>query len=288
MKRINSRFFLLFIVIFQFFCLQLNGDIITNPERCDGFGCQFYFIIAAATYAELNNHIFHYKPFQTMDHNYENDPDYLMKKEKLINFIGNFELSSNFSCPPVVCDTNYFSVNINNCLKTSIFKKIKEVFRKNKNRDNFFDGNKFHIAIAVRKPNQNDVSSFIERYTKIEGYIYNTYLKIIEQLRKKYSSYPLVFHIYSVGKIEDFSKIFNDSDIVFHINDSIENTFTSMVFADVLVTFPRSCFSYIAGLLSEGTIYHFEAVLMPVPSLDNWIRVDNNLWDDWKEDYEEW
>lgn len=293
MKLVNvNLFFLLriFLVLyfFIFISLSLNCDIITNPERRDGFGCQFYFIISAATYAELHNHTFHYKKFETLDHNYGKDPEFLDKKERLINFIGNFEIAEGYYCPPEICDFHYLALNINKCLNTDIFKKIKRIFRENKNRDDFFDKSKFHIAIALRSPNQNDVASYISNYPKFKYSIWNTYIKIINELKKAYSSYPVVFHIYSVGEIEEFRKIFKSKDIIFHINDSIEDTFTSMVFADILVTFPRSCFSYTAALLSDGIIYHFESKLMPTPSFSNWFKLRDSLREDWKDEYEGW
>ena len=55
-----------------------NG--ITNPERTDGFGAQFQTIIASAIYAELNNIPYIYTPFKMMEHNYDNDPEFLPKK----------------------------------------------------------------------------------------------------------------------------------------------------------------------------------------------------------------
>lgn len=284
MKRINSTFFVLFI----FSCLGINAGIVTNPGRRDGFGCQFFFIISAATYAELNHHTFRYAKFVAIDHNYQNDPEFLQKKEDLINFVGNFELAKNCSCPEEVTHFSYLASNLNKCVNTAVFKKIKRVFRENKNRDNFFDENKFHIAITIRRPNQHDVSSYLTSYPKFKYLIDETYLNIIDQLRQKYASYPLVFHLYSVGDVEEFRTIFNAPDIMLHINDSIENTFSSMVFADALVTFPRSAFSYTAALLSDGTIYHFETSLMPVPALPNWVKLENSLREKWKEEYERW
>lgn len=63
---------------------------------------------------------------------------------------------------------------------------------------------------------------------------------------------------------------------------------TAMVLTDVLITFPRSGFSYTAALLSDGVVYHFESGLMPVPSLFNWIKLEDSLRADWKEAYEGW
>ena len=54
----------------------------------------------------------------------------------------------------------------------------------------------------------------------------------------------------------------NENDI----NESIEDTFTSLVLADVLVI-SKSSYSYIAGILSEGIVYYQPFWHSPLP---NW------------------
>ena len=62
-------------------------------------------------------------------------------------------------------------------------------------------------------------------------------------------------------------------DIILHLNESVEDTFTAMVLADILVT-SRSSFSYTAAILSEGIVYY-----MPFwhPPLPGWISVNEIL-----------
>ena len=79
-----------------------------------------------------------------------------------------------------------------------------------------------------------------------------------------YSFNRPVFHIYSQGDEEDLWDAFKEDDIVLHINESVEDTFTSMVLADVLVT-SRSSFSYTAALLSEGEVYYIPFWHPPLP-----------------------
>ena len=69
--------------------MYCNDDLITTVKLSpgEGFGMQYSFIINTILYAEKFNKTFAYTPFQVMGHNYENDPDFLIKKEKLINII---------------------------------------------------------------------------------------------------------------------------------------------------------------------------------------------------------
>jgi hypothetical protein len=243
-----------------------QSEIITNPLRSDGFGGQFQTIIYAMIYAELNNMPFRYTPFRKMEHNYDNDAEFLKDKEQLINFIGNFEVNENLK---LQSNNNlqfilFFEANFEKSMNSQSMKKIKEVFWSNKNKEDYFDAEKFNVAVHVRRPNSHD--------TRIYGS--NTpdrvYLKTIDLIRNKYSSKKPLFHIYSQGDIKTFEKIYAADDVVLHIDESIEQTFTSLVLADVLVT-SSSSLSYTAGILSDGEVYY-----MPFwhPALPGWITIE--------------
>jgi hypothetical protein len=143
-------------------------------------------------------------------------------------------------------------------------KKIKKLFRANKNRADFFDEKYLNIAVHVRRPNAHD------------SRVYGTdtpdqvYIRLIEELRNKYFFRNPLFHIFSQGDEAQFRQIFPGNDVVFHVNESIEDSFTSLVLADVLVTSP-SAFSHTAGLISEGTVYYMPFYHKPLPS---WIVID--------------
>lgn len=221
---------------------------ITNPKRFDGFGAQFLHIIDSALYADFHSAKFIYTPFSAMEHNYDNDPDFLLKKEVLINFIGNFDLNTdpNTSTPPHAL--NFFNENVDRCINSEMYKKIKRIFKQNKNIKTYFNPERFNIAVHVRRPNSHD--------SRLDGADTpdDVYLSIIDKLRIFYKDQKPVFHIYSQGALEMFIRYVAD-DIVLHINDSVEFTFASMVFADVLVT-SRSDLSYVAGMLSDGIVYY--------------------------------
>ena len=241
-------------------------EVITNPERSDGFGAQFQTIIVAVIYAELNNIPYVYSPFAKMEHNYNNENDFIEKKEWLINFITHFEIiNENHIIKPISCNEyiSFFEKNLSKCINSRALIKIKELFRSNKNIDDYFNKEDFNIAIHMRRPNIHD--------SRISGTDTpdSIFLNIINKLRKIYASKNPVFHLYSQGNIAKF-KIFDAQDIILHLNESIENTFISMVFADILVA-GASSFSYTAAILSDGVIYYIPFWHRPLP---HWISID--------------
>jgi hypothetical protein len=242
-----------------------HQEIITTPRRFDGFGAQFQTLIYTVIYAELTNKKFVYTPFKDMEHNYNKDPHFIEKKERLINFKDNFEINNcQASAQQVGEMIRFFEVNITKCINSLALKKIKNIFRANKNIINHFNNNNFNIAIHIRRHNQHD--------SRIEGTNISDslYLEIINKLRKIYSEKNPFFHLYSQGNVENF-KSFISSDVFLHLNESIEDVFISMVLADILVT-SASSFSYTAGILSEGIIYYIPFWHSPLP---NWININN-------------
>jgi hypothetical protein len=267
-KKKSTCYFLLLIFIAKFpFCASLTAhEMITNPYRNDGFGAQFQTIIYAIIYAELNNKEFKYTPFQLMDHNYGNDTDFIKKKEELINVRDFFPINDDPTIQGIISPRKYidfFEHHLFECARSRALKYIRQIFRSNKNRSHYFNDENLNIAIHIRRPNPHDV--------RIEGTDTpdDIYVKMIETFRSTYRSNAPLFHIYSQGNLEEFQTKFAGKDIIFHINESIEDTFTSMVLADILMT-SRSSFSYTAALLSEGLIYY-----MPFwhPPLSTWINI---------------
>lgn len=261
----NTLFLIIFFNIFFVLHASNAKQRITNPERGDGFGAQFQTTIFSVIFAELNGFDFVYTPFKNMEHNYDNDPQFIAKKEWLINFIDNFELN-NGDAPRQDMGKmiQFFESHLTECAQSQSLKKIKEIFRKNKNVRNYFDKDHLNIVIHIRRPNSHD--------SRIDGT--NTpdelFLNIIDQLRILYSDKNPLFHLHSQGDKENF-KNYSAPDIVLHLNESTEDSFTEMVLADVLVT-SRSSFSYTAGILSQGTVYY-----MPFwhPPLPGWISLGN-------------
>ena len=266
-KGINNCLTAVALQVLFFSQLAFAEQIITNPPRPDGFGAQFQSIIQSVIYAELKQKRFLYTPFKTMEHNYDNDPDFIQKKEQLINFIGNFEINQDPTLQTVSSQdtyTRFFEANLAACANSQSLKKIKSVFRSNKSKNDYFDAEHLHVAIHIRRANPHDTLNGrpppTERYLAMKKYI-----AIIEELRRLYVSKNPLFHIYSQGEISNFDRSFRSNDIVFHINTSVEETFASMVLADALVT-STSSLSYVAGILSEGTVYYIPFWHPPLPS----------------------
>jgi len=226
---------------------------VTNCVRGDGFGAQYQNIIWAIIYAEQHNYNFYYTPFSSMEHNYENNSEFLDKKEKLINIINNFPIVSEL--PPntnvkQLCggldgvNFNEIENNLTNSFSFSSFKKIKKCLHANKT--SMFDNNLINVAVHVRKQNNHDNHTL-----GICGDDY--FLDVMNHIRNTHNG-EKIFHIYSQGEEKDFLHFKND-DVVFHLNEPIEETFYSMVTAQILVM-SKSSLSYTAGMLSDGIVYY--------------------------------
>ena len=148
MKRIWNAFFVALILPAPFLVAQASSilkksqpeEIITNPLRSDGFGGQFQTIIYSVIYAELNNKKYRYTPFANMEHNYNNDAEFIREKEQLINFIGNFEINKDLKTQSKdnAHYIRFFEQNLDKCVNSQALKKIKEIFRSNKKKEDYF------------------------------------------------------------------------------------------------------------------------------------------------------
>jgi hypothetical protein len=238
---------------------------VTNCIRGDGFGAQYQNIIWAILYAELNGYNFYYTPFSSMEHNYDNDTEFLSKKESLINIIVNFPTVSELPCNVIVkelCggvkDVN-FDIIENDLTKSSTlesFKKIKKAFHQNKTP--FFDSNITNVAVHIRKQNTEDNHTL-----GVCGDDY--FLDMIDYIRNTYTG-KTIFHIYSQGEEKNFLH-FKNEDVVLHLNETIESTFYSMVTAQILVM-SKSSLSYTAAMLSDGIVYYLPFWHKPA---SNWL-----------------
>jgi hypothetical protein len=253
---------------------------ITHEPRGDGFGAQFQTIMFTVMFAEFQGFKYIYSPFKNMEHNYDNDPDFLEKKESLINFRTKepqdpddpwdtfTERDRSF---PVGSKENpyilrlqssiaFFNGNPEKCLHSKSLQQIRERFNIGKDCQKYSD----QIAVHVRRPNQHD--------NRIEGTnAPNTlFINAIKKIKNNHTD--LQVHIYSQGSEESFTDyVENDSNTVLHLNESVEDTFTALALSPV-VLISQSSFSYSAGFINTGTVYYFnfdDAVYQtPLPS---WI-----------------
>jgi hypothetical protein len=245
--------------------------IITAVTLNDGLGSQLQCNLWTILYAIHHGFTFHYTPIKKIDHNYDNDPEFINRVEDLFNLANTYPI---YKEPKSV---SYFKQvyselrkNISIYATPERLKELRNAFWKNKNK-NFFNNNKFNVAVHIRRPNSHD------NRTKVSTTPDLYYLNIIKSIRSEHKDKDLQFHIYSQGDLNNFEiyKGKTDSndkkdDTCLHINEEIVSTFIAMVSADILVTSQIS-FSYSAALLNENIIYYLK---FWDPPLNHW-RVFN-------------
>jgi hypothetical protein len=241
------------------------NKLYTSIKSNDGFGAQYQKIIETYIFCKMNNLNFAYRPLVCVEHNYDNDITYNDKLEKLMNLKDNIEniINKNF-----IYELDYgkivmpfFENNINECCKSEHMNFIKNCFLENKDK-NFFNNNKFNVAVHIRRENQVDKGVAGDRVTTPNSY----YLNVMNNIRNKYKDKDILFHIYSQGNIRNFIDLVNDN-VKFYINYDIIETFKGLVLAEALVTSPSSL-SYVAALISDGEIYYKKFWHNP---RNNWI-----------------
>ena len=224
----------------------------TTEKSYDGFGGQYQRVIQAYIYCKLHNLNFVYDNFKQVEHNYNNDTEYINKLETLINLKDNIcNLHENMHHTRLVNSnvSKYFEQNIDKCCENEHLEFIKKCFWENKNKQ-YFNNDKFNVAIQIRRANLHDRGRAGERVTTPNQY----YLNIMNSIREKHKDKNILFHIYSQGNIKDFIDL-SGNDVQFHLNENTIDTFIGMVASKVLVISPSS-FSYIAALISDGEVYY--------------------------------
>jgi len=220
----------------------------TFVERTDGFGAQFQTIICSIIIVESDKQIYVHTPIKSMEHNYDNNPEFLNKVEETMNVKNHYytdEHNIKVNILPFSI-INIFENNIDVYVESASMFKLKQIFRENK--QNPYNTEYTNIAVHIRRPNIHD-NRINGADTKDEYYI-----NIINTIRKQHHNDKLLFHIYSQGDSVEFEKKYTGDDMVFHINECLFKSFTGLVFADIFVT-SASSFSYSAALLSNGIIY---------------------------------
>ena len=240
-------------------------EYITSVTRSDGFGAQFQNIIYDILYAQANGYGYLYTPIENIEHNYNNDDNFINYIEDIMNIKNNYNndkcSENNIGCNHVVINTYQFiESNIDKYINDDSMKRIREVFWQNKDK-NFFNNDKINVAVHIRRPNSHD--------NRLEGAdTPDQYYKIVMNLiRERYDNTKLLFHIYSQGEYENF-KSFESNDTVFHLNENLNETFVGMVTSDILVM-SRSSLSYTAALLNENQVYYLN---FWHPPLNKWLK----------------
>lgn len=268
-------------------------ETITNLLRPDdGFGENYKYLIYSLMYAEFNKCEFVYNPFKVMRHNYNDDPEYINKKEKMINCIDALKSKTDDVTPRTlnIFDLlQFYHQNVEWCSQSNSLKMLKSLFYLDK--VNLYDTSVMNIAIHIRRINphdyivvdQNSKDRVPMRDNLFQEILNNPitaiqlpgmdvprdlYINVIQQLEQSYPNAK--FHIYSQGCVNDF-KVFEKDNTMLHLNECLETTFQQLVFADILVTSPSSL-SYVAGLLSNNIIYYVQCLNPPLP---HWNIIQN-------------
>lgn len=228
---------------------------ITHISLSDGFGSQYQHIISVLLICYRYGWVFVYNPIKRIDHNYDNDPDFIHKIEELMN-VKKFHKSRDEFPPDYIfteCDMTAKYVidkDPDGMATEESLNKIRTMFWENKNR-NVFQNDKTNVAVHIRRPNSFDINLGAE----IRYHPDSIFLRTINRIRDEHKDKNLHFHIYSQGNIENFNG-FLAEDTTLHIDEPLENTFVSLVAADILVTCASSL-SYAAAMLNSGIVYYF-------------------------------
>ena len=223
---------------------------VTTKQRGDGFGAILQNMIFDILYATVHNYTYIYTIQDNMEHNYTNEPTYINRLFKFINFENLFPkppLNETIHICPLEVVYPFVEHNLDILCEMPVMKLLKDTFIENKVSP--YDNSKHHIAIHIRRPNIHDSRIYGSDTPNA------TYINIMKRIRDEYNGYkPIQFHIYSQGSFNGQSE-FENFNPIFHIDTSIEDTFLGLVFADTLLTC-QSSFSYIAGILTNNDVYY--------------------------------
>jgi hypothetical protein len=226
----------------------------TSEERVDGFGSQFQTLLHMIYYAAANNAEYIHIPIRTMEHNYSDDPLYVKSLEEFMCIrlfkhideidphISTIRHISNEEC------RHYFQQSVDTAMSHSSLSLYKSAFWRTITNTHY-NPNKYNIALHIRRGDVQSTNSNRDRYTSNE-----VYLETMKYLLETYSDNDIQFHIYSEGSIHEFD-CFQSENTVLHLNEDVRTTFIGLITSQVLVQ-SKSSFSYVAGLLSNGTVYH--------------------------------
>ena len=250
-----------------------NGNIITSNTRIDGFGEQYKLILFTILFAEYHNLKFVFSPVQSNEHNYTNSPTYLKEIDNNMGIKDLFEENTS-----IIQDkdegriSDFCYANLNTLVKLPIMDKIKINFKKNKKYEDYFDNKYYNIAIHIRRGNVQDCSfepinqRFIpNKLLKLQIDLYpdDFYIKLIKNIINSNKDRKIKIHIYSQDLNKTNYEAF-DNYIEYHLNEDINKTFNSMVFADTLFMGP-STFSYLAGFFRERCTIFLEYYHLAIP-----------------------
>ena len=233
---------------------------LTNTLREDGFGAQFQSVLFNLLYSEVTGNTFVYTDIidiasitdnaESNENTLEDVVNYMCIKQNYINYdlIKNKVIVEKLDINPTL---RLVEKDIDNIFRSESFLKYKAHFYKNK--VNRFDSKYTNVAIHIRRLSKYDKENNLYETVR-HGTSNLYYLDKMNSIRCIYEGNPLRFHIYSQGALEEFHELKMES-VLFHLNESIQDTFNGFLFADLLITGPSS-FSYVAALLTDSEVIY--------------------------------
>lgn len=207
---------------------------LTITGKCDGFGAQYQAIMSGIAYCNYMNYEYIHTPFVKIAHD--------GNIEELNQFIGiPSSKERNIDIVMKCCGDVHFSKTPDIYYNSHVLNKLRQYY------DSTVKPNIVGPTIALHIRRGDVKENNEKRYTRN-----NKYKEIISLLLEKYPND--IITIFSEGTIDEFRDLQQDR-IVFQLNDSIEETFHSLVTAKVLVT-AKSSFSYCAALLNKNEVYY--------------------------------
>jgi hypothetical protein len=249
-------------------------QIVTNELRTDGFGAQFQSLLWSLLFAELTNKEFMYTDIQNIDlittHGNIKDTEHENTLDEVIDYMAikqNYPQNTSnnaeiLSIPNII---SFIEKNIDSVIKNEHFLKYQSLFLKNKKSR--FDSIHTHVAVHIRR-----LGNFEHENNRFRPLTHDTpnsyYFNIMNLIRSKHKNKNLRFHIYSQGSLDNFKDL-QSNDTIFHLNEKVLDTFTDLLFADILIT-SVSSFSYMAAILSKNN-QEVHYLQFWHPPLSNWI-----------------
>ncbi len=223
---------------------------ITTQQRGDGFGAVYHHIIYDILYANKQGDRYVFTPQVKYEHNYANEPDYV---DRLNRYMGLEEFYPRPSEDVILENYDretvykYVETHYEELLLGDEFKKIQEAFFKGK--ENPFSESDLSVCVHIRRVNSHD-NRLMGSETPLRYYE-----KAMEFIASKYmGTKHLKFHIFSQKSLlnEDLTQLerFNPE---YHIDEDLLDSFTKLVYSDVLVT-SWSCYSRTPAFLTRGLV----------------------------------
>ena len=268
--------------------------VATTDKRSDGFGAQFQNIIFDILFTSaMTPHVQYVFPSNIepmqFEHNYNQDPDFAARMIRFMNLDAVFCVAPPIGPPIRVnrykgTETYAFcEANLTRLLETDIFKLIKRMFFENKvspydnnnnnNNSNSNNSNNAFYNVAVHVRNHSPQDMRIHKRTNESA---QYYIRVMRHIISSYKGIkPIRFHIHSQRNVDpafaQYANAGSTFQCVMHLDESVEDAFSGLVFADALIT-SASSFSYVAAMLTDGVVYYKQ--FWHKPSM-NWIIGDN-------------